>query len=294
MILGDAEGIGSTLNLGASINALAQTLAQLEADLRVQAVSIVATLTTHTASLDLVMGISNVSHGADTFSGIADGPGATRSLGAEVLALALLATVAIGTLHSLIALALVGILAELTLNGLTATVGISSMSRETQALECARSIQAGCIETTRLVGTLVHILAANVGITTEALRAKTGDVVAHSTALGIGSTTIRLADVLALRSTALVGIAKGSGIAGAPALTQAVLAVSVLSTSWRALGLLDGRHTDQIGITHKVRFADALSVVPIAGGSNTADHSLAPLLAPSIDADLSLATRSGG
>jgi len=159
---------------------------------------------------------------------------------------------------------------------------------------CVVNVNAGCVETTRFVGTLVYILAANVGITTEALRAKTGDMVAHSTALGIGSTTIRLADVLALRSTALVGIAKGSGIAGAPALTQAVLAVSVLSASWRALGLLDGRHTDQIGITHKVRFADTLPAVPIAGGSNTADHSLTPLLTPAIDADLSLSTRSGG
>lgn len=119
-------------------------------------------------------------------------------------------------------------------------------------------------------------------------------MVAHSTAFGIGSTAIRLTDVLALCSTAFIGITEGSRVTGASALTQSVLAVSVLSTSWRALGLLDGWHTDQVGITHKVRLADALSIVSIAGGSDATDHTLAALLASSIDANLPLATRSGG
>lgn len=74
MILSHAEGIGTTLNLGARVHALAQTLAQLETDLRVETILVIATLTTNAASLDLVLGISNVTHWADTFSGIADGP----------------------------------------------------------------------------------------------------------------------------------------------------------------------------------------------------------------------------
>lgn len=259
-----------------------------------QAVRIIATLTANAATVHLVVGISNVAHGADAITGIADGPWATRSLGTEVLALSLLATVAFRTLHSFVALALVRILAELALDGLTTTVGISGVSRKTQALESSGSIQTGSIQTTWFVGTLIHILAANVGITTEALWAKTGYVVAHSTAFGIGSTAIRLTDVLALCSTAFIGITEGSRVTGASALTQSVLAVSVLSTSWRALGLLDGWHTDQVGITHKVRLADALSIVSIAGGSDATDHTLAALLASSIDANLPLATRPGG
>lgn len=212
----------------------------------------------------------------------------------EVFALALLATVAIRTLNSFAALALVCILAELALNGLTATIRISGMSRKTQALEASCSVQAGCIETTRFVGTLIHILASDVGISTKALWAKAGDLVAHRSTFCIRSTTIWLAHVLALCSTALIGISKGSGVTGTSALTQSILAVGVLSTSWGALGLLNGRHADQVGITHKIRFADALSIIYIAGGTDATDHAFAALLASSIDADLSIATRPGG
>lgn len=110
-----------------------------------QTVRIIATLTANAATVHLVVGISNVAHGADAITGIADGPWATRSLGTEVLALSLLATVAFRTLHSFVALALVRILAELALDGLTTTVGISGVSRKTQALESSRSIQTGSI-----------------------------------------------------------------------------------------------------------------------------------------------------
>lgn len=140
MVIRHAQGIGSTLNLGAGVHALAQSLAQLEADLRVPAVGIVATLAANAAAIDLVLGISHVAHGADALSGIANGSRATGRLGAEVLALTLLAAVTIGTLHSLVALTLVGVLAEPALDGLAAAVGIAGMTRQAQALE-----SSGCV-----------------------------------------------------------------------------------------------------------------------------------------------------
>lgn len=135
MAIGHAQSIRSALDLGAGVDALAQTLAQLEADLRVLAVGVVAALAAYTASLDEIVRVSNVAHGADAFTGIANGSGTTSCLGAQVLALALLTAVAIWALDSLVALALVGVLAELALDRLAAAVWVSGMTGQTETLE---------------------------------------------------------------------------------------------------------------------------------------------------------------
>lgn len=126
------------------------------------------------------------------------------------------------------------------------------------------------------------------------MRADACDLITRRTALCIGSTTVWLAHVLVLCPTALIGIAIGAGITGTTALTKSVLTVCILTTLWGTCRLLNGWHAQQIGITHEVGFANTLSVVLVASGSNATDNALTAFLAASIDADLSLLTRTRG
>lgn len=120
------------------------------------------------------------------------------------------------------------------------------------------------------------------------MRTDTSDLITRRTALRIGSTTVGLAHVLVLCSTSLIGIAIGARITGATALTKSILAVGILAAMGRTRGLLDGWHTEQIGITHEIGFTNTFSIVLVTGGSNATDDTLAAFLAASIDADLSL------
>lgn len=145
MIIGHAECIGSTLNLRAGIDALAQSLAQLETDLSLSAVGIIAALSTNAAALAEIVWISHIAQWAQTLASITDGTRTTSCLRAEVLAVTRLATVSVGTLHSLTALTLRGILAELALDGLATAVGIASMSDQAKALKATGRVEANCI-----------------------------------------------------------------------------------------------------------------------------------------------------
>lgn len=251
-------------------------------------VRIVATLSTYAATLGEIMWISNVSQGTQTLSGITDRSRTAGSLRAEILAGTRLTAIAIGTLDPLTALTLVGILAEPALDGLATAVGITRMANQAEALKAAGRVQADRIQSTRLLGTLIHILATHIGITSESLRADASDLITCRTTLRIGSTTVRLAHILVLCSTSLIGIAIGAGITGATALTQSIFTVGILATVGRTLGLLNGWHTEQIGITHEIWFTNTFSIVLVTGGSNATDNTLTAFLAASIDADLSL------
>lgn len=176
------------------------------------------------------MWISNVSQGTQTLSGITNRSRTAGSLRAEILASTRLTTIAIGTLDPLTALTLVGILAEPALDGLATAVGITGMANQAEALKAAGRVQADRIQSTRLLGTLIHILATHIGITSESLRADTSDLITCRPTLRIGSTTVRLAHILVLCSTSLIGIAIGAGITGATALTQSIFTVGILAT----------------------------------------------------------------
>lgn len=288
MIVGDAERVGSALNFRAGIDALAQSLAQLETDLRVSTVGIVAALSTYTAALGEIMRISNVAQGTQTFTSITNGARTASRLRAQILADTRLTTVAIGTLDSITALTPAGILAEPALDGLATAVGVTRMANQAETLKAAGRVQADRIQSTRFLRTFIHILATHIGITIESLRANTCDLITRRTTLRIRATTVRLANVLVLRTTSLIGITIGAGITGAKALAKSILAVGILAAMGRTLGLLDGWHTEQIGIANKVGLADTFSIILIAGGSDAADDAVAALLAAAIDADLTL------
>lgn len=168
------------------------------------------------------------------------------------------------------------------------------MSRQTEALEAAGCIKTGGIQTTRLIGALIHILAADIRVSAKSLRTNAGNLISRCTTLGIRSTAIWLAHILVLGTATLVGITKGTGVTSTTALSQSVLTMSILSTEGRAFGLLDGRHAKKIGVTNKVWLADAFAVVLVAGGTDTTDDTLTAFFAASIDADLSLVAGSGG
>lgn len=193
-------------------------------------VRIVATLSTYATALGEIMWISNVSQGTQTLSGITNRSRTAGGLGAEILAGTRLTAITIGTLDPLTALTLVGILAEPALDGLATAVGITGMANQAEALKAAGRVQADRIQSTRFLGTLIHILATHIGITSESLRADTSDLITRRPTLRIGSTTVRLAHVLVLCSTSLIGIAIGAGITGATALTQSIFTVGILAT----------------------------------------------------------------
>lgn len=80
MVVGHTERVRAALNLRAGIDALAQTLAQLEADLRVAAVGVVAALPAYAAALAQVVRIAHVAQRAEAFARITNGARSTRRI----------------------------------------------------------------------------------------------------------------------------------------------------------------------------------------------------------------------
>lgn len=117
----------------------------METDLSLSTVGIIATLSANAAALVEIMWISHIAQGTQTFASITNGTRTTSCLRAEILAVTRLTTISIGTLHTLTALTLGGILAELALDGLATAVGIASMSDQAKALKATSRVEANCI-----------------------------------------------------------------------------------------------------------------------------------------------------
>lgn len=244
VVVGDAQGVGSTLHLTACIHALSDATSVLEADLLVVTIRVVCALALYNTSIDHVLGITGVPRRTDALSRVTCRPWATLNTIAEVLAAATVTRVSYGTVHLGTASTPRWVIAVVQLCFGAHREGVSVVARLATAIVATRGIDAHGTLSTGQARALVDVKALNIGIAIESRWAHTIELVESFTALGGNSTRVRFTFGLLLGTASFVGISSSSSIANALVAAESVFTVGIVTALGMALGSDRGRHTE--------------------------------------------------
>lgn len=244
VVVGDAQGVGSTLYLTAGIHALPDATAVLEADLLVVAIRVVRALALYSTSIDHVLGISRVPRRTDALARVTCRPWATLNTIAEVLAAATVTRVSYGTVHLGTASTPRWVIAVVQLCLGAHREGVSVVARLATAIVATRGIDAHGTLSTGQARALVDVEALNVRIAIESGWAHTIELIESFSALGGNSTRVRFTFGLLLGTASFIRISGRSSIAHALVAAESVLTVGIVTALGMALRSDRGRHTE--------------------------------------------------
>lgn len=157
VVLSDAQRVGPALQFAARVNALANTLADLEANLLGRALEIVRAVTVQVAAFVQIVGIAAVTRRAHARSVLTDGSGTALDVAALIYALVIDAGVIEGTRHVVAADAGRGIGARTHLHLLTPDEGIAE-----EAVLAATVVASDGVDTDRVAAARVSVALVDV------------------------------------------------------------------------------------------------------------------------------------
>jgi hypothetical protein len=157
VVLGDAEGVRTALELAAAVEALARALAHLEADLLGLAVKVVGAVAALLAAPARVARVAAIARRANAGPVLADGTGPALDVAALVHAFAGYASVIQGTGELLATGTGAGFFAGAHLHALAARKGIAVVTVFAAAVVAADGVNAHCVAAACVSITLVNV-----------------------------------------------------------------------------------------------------------------------------------------